>query len=167
MRFLLNSSLIKLMKLKYPFLLGLTHFLIFGYYVVVGYSRNFNINIITVVLLLNISTYIFLALSFKKSIQHFIVFSAFSFITLVGSIILTSLFITFLRQSNSNLFYDLTLKYYSFAASIEKDYNNTSGFIKIIVSYILFALTPSLIVLSLSVKAKRKQSVKRRRKRKI
>lgn len=155
------------MKLKYPFLLGLVHFLIFGYYVVAGYSHNFNTNIIAVVLLLNISTYVLLSLNFKKNIQYFIVFSAFSFLTLVGSTILISLFITVLRQSNSNLFYDLTLKYFSFAASVEKDYNNISGFVKIIFSYILFALTPSLIVLSLNSKAKRKQSVKRRRKRKI
>lgn len=154
------------MKLKYPPILGFLHFLIIIWFIAFGFSSNLIINLLVLIFLLNLSSFIIFSLNFKKNLQHFIVFSAFSLISLVIYLIIISLLLYLLKNNLVQNTHVLD-KYYAFASNLEKDYNNGSGVLQIIFVYIVFALAPSFLVLSQSVPKAKRRLIAKRRKRKI
>jgi hypothetical protein len=150
LRFLIILDLIELMKIKFPLLLGFIHFIILLIYVEIGFSHIFFINILFLNLLLNISSFFVLTLNFKKNLQYVMVFSAFSLICLISYTIIFFLIISIWKFSDLE-------KIYVFAKEAEKSYNSISGFIKIILTYLIFALLPSFIVLSAGTKSVKKK----------
>jgi hypothetical protein len=154
------------MKLKYPLLLGAVHFAIITIYLTLGFSRNFFLNILLLILLLNISSFLVAVQSFKKGFQFILAFSAFSLISLTIFAIIFTLIASFLKSSEVGYLQEKINKFYVFAIEAEKSYNNIPGFIKIIFSYLIFTLLPSFIVLSLNSKKNRKKVTKRHRQKK-
>lgn len=157
------------MKLKYPLILGLIHLILLGYFLVFSSSKNFVLNIILLICFLNISSFFLISFSFKKKLVYFIGFSAFSLISLVSGVILLTAIAMWIKQFNIGMFLPLINKYYVFAHSMEKDYNSILGNLRLIFSYIIFALMPSFIVLSLGFpeKAKKRKGQKKRKHKKL
>jgi hypothetical protein len=149
------------MKLKNTILLGLAHFIVITIYVMFGFSRNFFLNILFLILLLNISSFIIITPIYKKNFQFIMVFSAFSLISLIVYVFLFSLFYSILKYFQLNLMRMELNKIYLFAIEAEKSYNSISGFLKIIFSYLIFAILPSFIILSVNSKTKKKKLLKK------
>jgi hypothetical protein len=152
------------MKIKYPLILGILHFTIVLVYLMFGFSHNFFINTLVLIFLLNLSSYFCLVPEFKKSFQFFLTFSTFSMIFFVILAIGFSLFFSGLSSMPSPIFKTNLIKFSGFAVSAEKSYNNLLGFSKIIFSYLVFAVLPSFIVLSLNSKHAKKRLIKKRQK---
>lgn len=102
--------------------------------------------------------------SLNRKLQFFVAFFGLSFLSLIIQIFIFAgviyLFQNFHLISNSSGF----LKYTVFALKQIKGYNNIFGSIKIIITYLIFTMIPSYLVLSLDLIKAKKQNKRKRKK---
>ncbi len=146
------------MKIKYPLINGLIQLVLVVVYAIIGFHKNFYINLTIFILLVNISSYFTMAVKFKKNNMFLPVFFIFSFLILFCGLGL-AVFILHLMNNDKLL---------NLAASMIQ-YYDIGGAIKICLTYFVFSLLPSFLILSVFTKAKKvkPRSLKRhKRKRK-
>lgn len=145
------------MKIKYPLINGLIQLVLITVYAIFGFHKNFYINLTIFILLVNVSSYLTMSANFRKSNNMFLpVFFIFSFMILsLGLGLAVLLFHLFNNDKLLNLMANV-IQYY-----------DIGGAIKICLTYFIFSLLPSFVVLSFFASAKKaKLRVVKRHKRK-
>lgn len=125
------------MKIKYALINGLVQLILVIAYAVFGFHKNFYINLTIFIILVNVSSYFTMSANFKKNNTFLPVFFIFSFLILSCGLGL-AVFVLHLLKNDKLL--NLT------ASMIQ--YYDTIGAIKICLTYFVFSLLPSFIVLS-------------------
>jgi hypothetical protein len=145
------------MKIKYPLINGLIQLVLIIVYAFLGFHKNFYINLTILILFVNVSSYLTMSANFKKNNIFLPFFFIFSFLVLSIGLGVT-VFVFHLSENDKLL--DL-------AANMIQ-YYDISGAIKICLTYFIFSLLPSFLVLSFfsSKRRVKPHSVKRHKRRK-
>ncbi len=147
------------MKLKYPVINAAIQLVLVLFYVIFGFTKNAYIGLTILIVLLNLVSYVTMSMSFKKNFQFLFLFSIVSFFVLVLGLIFVSVLLQLLHN----------VKFFSGMSGVVQYYNNF-GAIRIWLSYFIFSLFPSFVVLSLNFSKRRtnrnikRVKVKRRKK---
>lgn len=145
------------MKIKHILLAGFLQFFCILFFGMFKTSKMEYIDLTVLILSLNLVTFVIMANCFNSKMSFFIIFSGLSFLSVIIYMLISFSMIAVFKSlhliSNSSEL----LVYATFALKQFRGYNNMFGFLKTLITYIIFTMIPSFLVLSLNSKNTKKK----------